>query len=53
MGKDKRHVHSNIRKSVHRELLMKEGKLFPLEKTHTPKNAYKRKKFRVTDLPQD
>ena len=50
MGKDKRYIYTKMQKSVHRDLVLAQGKLYPLEKTHTPKNAYKRKKLRVRDL---
>jgi hypothetical protein len=47
--KDKRWV--NMHKSIHREILKAEGKIhLPPNKAETPKNAYKRKKFRKSDL---
>lgn len=43
MGKDKRH--SNMYKTVHRDLLKEAGNVhLPSNKTHTPKTAYKRGK---------
>ena len=49
MGKDYRH--SNLHKQVHRSQLKQAGKVhLPPNKVETPKNAYKRKKFRKNDL---
>jgi hypothetical protein len=49
MSKDKRHI--NIHKTVHRELLKAEGRVhLPPNKVQTPKTAYKRRKFKKSDL---
>jgi hypothetical protein len=51
MGKDLRHTSTKMHKQVHRSLLKQAGTVhLPSNKVHTPKNAYKRKKFHKSDL---
>jgi hypothetical protein len=50
MKRINKRIQIKMQKSVHRDLLLKSGQLFPMEKVHIPKNAYKRTKLRTFDL---